>query len=198
MDEQQVQVGKTWLAEVLKLSGLPSEVHAEMNEAELEPSCWLTIDPNHALSPEQVQALTEKGAALDALQYLANTTLNMGRENVGRENVGGENVARESDAAAVFTIELNGYRVQRQAQLQEMADSAAEKVRSSGKEFEMDALSSAERRQVHTYLKSFDDLDTYSRGREPDRRLVVRLASAQSASDPSGSSDLSDSSDPSD
>jgi spoIIIJ-associated protein len=40
----------------------------------------------------------------------------------------------------------------------------------------MAALSAAERRQVHTYLKDYEDLETYSRGKEPDRRLVVRLA----------------------
>jgi spoIIIJ-associated protein len=161
MDAHQVQDGKKWLEELLRLSGLPTPVQAELNQVEIEESCWLTIDPDQTLAPEQVQALTENGAALDAIQYLANTTLNMGRE----------------EGALAFTIELDGYRVRRQAELTELADTAAEKVRSTQSEFEMGALSAAERRQVHTYLKSFDDLDTYSRGREPDRRLVVRLAS---------------------
>jgi spoIIIJ-associated protein len=163
MDEHQVEEGKKWLEELLRLSGLPTSVSAEVHQAEAESSCWLTIDPNQTLSPEQVQLLTEGGAALDALQYLANTTLNMGREN-----------------ALAYTIELDGYRVRREAELKEMADKAAAKVRETQSEYEMGALSSAERRQVHTYLKSFDDLDTYSRGKEPDRRLVVRLASDSS------------------
>jgi spoIIIJ-associated protein len=162
MDEQQIQDGKKWLEELLRLSGLPTPVQTELNKVEIEESCWLTIDPDHTLAPESVQALTEKGAALDAIQYLANTTLNMGREE---------------GAHLAFTVELEGYRVLRQAELKELADSAAQKVRETESEYEMGALSSAERRQVHTYLKSFDDLDTYSRGREPDRRLVVRLAS---------------------
>jgi spoIIIJ-associated protein len=170
MDEQQVQDGQKWLVELLQLSGLPTQVRAELNKVELEESCWLTLDADHTLTPEQVQALTgAQGAALDALQYLANTTLNMGRGE-------GEQLA--------FTLELNGYRVQRQAELKELSDRAAQTVRETQEEYEMSALSAAERRLVHTYLKSFDDLDTYSRGREPDRRLVVRPAQPD-AVDPS-------------
>jgi spoIIIJ-associated protein len=162
MDEQQVQGGQEWLVKLLQLSGLPTQVQIELNKVEIEESCWLTLDADHILTPEQVQALIgNQGAALDALQYLANTTLNMGRGE-------GEQLA--------FTLELNGYRVRRQAELKELSDRAAQRVRETQEEYEMSALSSAERRLVHTYLKSFDDLDTYSRGREPDRRLVVRLA----------------------
>jgi len=170
MDERQVQDGQKWLVELLQLSGLPTQVQAELNKAELEESCWLTLDADQTLTSEQVQTLTgAQGAALDALQYLANTTLNMGRGE-------GEQLA--------FTLELNGYRVQRQAELKELSDQAAQRVRETQEEYEMSALSAAERRLVHTYLKSFDDLDTYSRGREPDRRLVVRLAQPD-AVDPS-------------
>jgi len=170
MDERQVQDGQKWLVELLQLSGLPTQVQAELNKAELEESCWLTLDADQILTSEQVQTLTgAQGAALDALQYLANTTLNMGRGE-------GEQLA--------FTLELNGYRVQRQAELKELSDQAAQRVRETQEEYEMSALSAAERRLVHTYLKSFDDLDTYSRGREPDRRLVVRLAQPD-AVDPS-------------
>lgn len=162
MDEQQVHDGKQWLMELLRLSGLSTQVQAELNKVEIEKSCWLTLDADQTLTPDQVQALTgNRGAALDALQYLVNTTLNMGRGE-------GEQLA--------FTLELRDYRLRRQAELKELADGAAQKVRATQEEYEMSALSSSERRLVHTYLKSFDDLDTYSRGREPDRRLVVRLA----------------------
>ena len=42
---------------------------------------------------------------------------------------------------------------------------------------EITALSSAERRQIHTLLKEATDLETESQGEEPHRRLVVRLRS---------------------
>ena len=55
-----------------------------------------------------------------------------------------------------------------------MAEYAADQARSTGVEFELKALSSSERRQVHSFLSECEDLETYSQGQEPDRRLVVR------------------------
>ena len=42
----------------------------------------------------------------------------------------------------------------------------------------MPLLSSAERRQIHNLLKDMEDMETESRGQEPDRRLVVKPRSA--------------------
>ncbi|NJO40507.1 MAG: RNA-binding protein [Cyanobacteria bacterium CRU_2_1] len=160
MDEHQIQHGQQWLAELLQLSGLPVQVHADGSKFLSEGSCWLTID-DRDLTSEQVQVLTgADGIVLDAIQYLANTTLNLGQPE---------------ELQAAYTVELAGYRVRRQAELQKLAEEAAEHVRETGEEYEMASLSAAERRQVHTYLKTFDDLETYSRGKEPDRRLVIRL-----------------------
>jgi spoIIIJ-associated protein len=145
----------------MTLVGLPAQVSVDAEKLDTEGSYWLTIDHAH-LSSDQVQAvLGTEGAVLDAIQYLANTTLNLGQPEAAQQ---------------AYTIELAGYRVQRQSELQAMADQAAQQVRETGKAYEMLALSAAERRQVHTYLKAFDDLETESRGREPDRRLVVKLA----------------------
>jgi spoIIIJ-associated protein len=164
MDEQQIQYGQQWLEELLRLSGLSAQVAVNPEKLSTEGSCWLTID-EAPLSSGQIDALIgSNGSALDAVQYLANTTLNLGR-------------AEEQQVA--YTIELAGYRVRRQAELQNLAEEAVQRVRDTGVEYEMAALSAAERRQVHTYLKDYEDLETYSRGKEPDRRLVVRLAQSQ-------------------
>ncbi|NJR65715.1 MAG: RNA-binding protein [Leptolyngbyaceae cyanobacterium CRU_2_3] len=161
VDEQLIQRGKQWLERLTALVGLPAQVAVDVEKLDTEGSYWLTID-NGGLTTEQTQALLGvNGSVLDAIQYLANTTLNLGQPE-------------ESQTA--YTIELAGYRVRRQAELQEMADQAAQQVRQTGGEYELVSLSAAERRQVHTYLKLFDDLETESRGREPDRRLIVRLA----------------------
>jgi spoIIIJ-associated protein len=126
-------------------------------------SCWLTI-PDDALSAEQLHILLgDEGQVLDSIQYLINSTLNIGQPK---------------ELQHAYTVELNSYRAKRQLELQAMAEAAAKQVRETGKEFEMVALSAAERRQLHTLLKSFGDLETYSRGQEPDRRLVVRLLDA--------------------
>ncbi len=159
MIDQQSQRGKEWLEKLLQLIGIPAGV--KIAEVEDEQSDWLIIDETN-LTPEQIEILIgqKKGEAIDAIQYLANTLLNIGIE---------------PELQRSFTVELNGYRVRRQAQLRALAEKVARQVRQTGEKVEIKALSSAERRQVHTFLKDSEDLETESRGQEPDRRLVVRL-----------------------
>lgn len=160
MDKAVGQRGQKWLEELLALSGMPSTVLVDADKIETDGSCWLTIDAT-TLSSHQVESLLgERGKVLDAMQYLANTVLNLDCE---------------PDEQRAYTLELNGYRVERQTELQRLADEAATSVRETGAEFEIKALSSAERRQIHTLFQDFEDLETESRGKEPDRRLVVRL-----------------------
>lgn len=154
--------GQQWLEQILQLAQIPSSVKAEKFEETGEESVnyWLTIDESK-LTEYQIEILTgEDGIVLDSIQYLANSILNL-------------NQSPEEQAS--YTIELNGYRLKRQEELKAMAESVAKIVRETGQEVEMKYLSSAERRQVHTFLKDYFDLETYSRGQEPDRRLVVKL-----------------------
>ncbi|MEC4895119.1 MAG: R3H domain-containing nucleic acid-binding protein [Oscillatoria sp. PMC 1051.18] len=156
-----IEQGLLWLEELLALMNLPAKVKASERTGWGEStSGWLTIDETD-LTPEQIAiAIGSQGETIDAMQYLANTLLNIGLE-------------REEQKA--FTIELNGYRLQREAELKARVEIVAQKVRETGKEAEISSLSAAERRQVHHFFKSVEDLSTYSRGQEPDRRLVVRL-----------------------
>lgn len=160
MDAHQVKAGQQWLENLLHLVGMPATVSADATPPYSEDSSWLTIDPS-TLSAEQIATLIgENGSVLDSVQYLTNAILNLGKSG---------------DAQGAFTIELDGYRLRRFAELKQLAEQAAAQVRETGEEYEMKALSSAERRQVHTILKDYGDLETSSRGQEPDRRLVVRL-----------------------
>jgi spoIIIJ-associated protein len=157
---QREQRGQQWLQSVLHLSGIDANVTPTDAPEFWEDTCWLVID-HASLTDEQVSALTgDGGSVIDALQYLANTTLNIGVE---------------ADQQGAFTVDLAGYREQRYAELKAIADNAAEEAHETGQEVELRDLSAAERRQVHTILKAASDLETYSRGQEPDRRLVVRV-----------------------
>ncbi len=165
--ENPEKLGIEWLESLLKHQGVEAPVAATLTEDEFGASCWLIIQDD-GLSAEQVSALIgDKGHSLDALQYLANTTLNLGRS---------------PEEQQPYTIELAGHRAKRKAELIALATEAAETAQSTGEEFEIKDLSSAERRQVHHFLGSYDGLETFSRGREPDRRLVVRQASADESS----------------
>ncbi|XGB42160.1 MAG: RNA-binding protein [Nodosilinea sp. LVE1205-7] len=161
-DEAAIQ-GVTWLTSLLTLQGLTAVVTAEQISDGSGDSCWLTIDDSN-LSANQIQTLIgESGAVLDAIQYLANTTLNLGKGD-GQQQA--------------FTIELAGYRTQRLQELQVLAQTAAQQVLTTGEEYELKGLSSAERRQIHQFLSEQSGVSTFSRGKEPDRRLVVCLAAA--------------------
>ncbi|BAY74688.1 single-stranded nucleic acid binding R3H domain-containing protein [Nostoc linckia NIES-25] len=166
-----MQRGQQWLKTLLELSGISTEIHGNLEAAQPQDddlpesdSYWLTIDETN-LTPEQIQVLIgPDGSALDAIQYLANSVLNL---------------SQSQEEQASYTIELNGYRVKRQAEIRTLAEAAADEVRFSGREVEIKSLSSAERRQVHTFLKDFGDLETFSRGKEPHRHLVVRPAALE-------------------
>lgn len=164
MDVGHAERGQQWLATVLELAGFAAEVTVVSAPPFGEDSDWLLLDET-ALAPDQIEILIGSGGeVLDSIQYLANTTLNLGLE---------------SDSQGAYTIELAGYRVRRYEELKVMAEQAAEQVRETGKEVELKSLSSAERRQVHTLLKPQTDLETTSRGQEPNRRLVIsRLSDA--------------------
>lgn len=159
MSESQIDRGKTWLESLLAISGVSSNVDINDQRSGQEGSCWLTINSD-ALTPEQITNLIgERGSVLDAIQYLANTTLNLNQTE---------------DEQCAYTVELNGYREQRRVELEALAKEAMEHVRETGEEYEISSLSAAERRQVHTLLQDFDEFETYSKGREPDRKLVVQ------------------------
>jgi len=160
----------SWLETVLKLQGLTAEVSGAQTTGDLgDDSYWLTISTD-SLSEEDVNSLIgERGQVLDSLQYLANTILNMGEDAAAQQS---------------YTIEINDYRKKRQAELKELAEQAADEVLNNDKkEHELKGLSSAERRQLHGLLGEYEQLETFSRGREPERHLVVKLVAAAAPTD---------------
>ncbi|WP_309738690.1 R3H domain-containing nucleic acid-binding protein [Chamaesiphon sp. OTE_20_metabat_361] len=164
MTDQRLDRGKQWLEQLLSLSGIATTVDTQQPAGASATNYWLTIDPS-PLTPTQKELLVGvEGATIDAMQYMANASLN---------------IHQEADLQAGYTIELDGYRHQREIALRAIADEAAERVRATGTEVALKPMSSAERRQMHTFFDSdpsYSDLATYSRGQEPDRRLVIKLA----------------------
>jgi spoIIIJ-associated protein len=138
--------------------GVPSRV--QISDEKADSSCWLTIDRTVLTSEQSDRLIGRGGEGIDAIQYLANTILN---------------IEKEPEEQRSYTVELDNYRLKRQEELFTWANRVAEQVRQTGQEVEMRELSSAERRQVHTFFQKEADLETESRGQEPDRRLVIRL-----------------------
>lgn len=174
--EHQIQRGKEWFESFFKLADLSLDVTVQLSETSASDEDGQnsdTVDSGYGglltlgspdLTSQQVETLIgPQGSVIDSLQYLVNLVINLNQS---------------PSEQLPFTVDLNGYRSKRSAELQDLADMAVVKARETHEEIELKSLSSAERRQVHTMLKEFADIETYSRGREPDRRLVVRLKSA--------------------
>jgi spoIIIJ-associated protein len=96
------------------------------------------------------------GQTIDAIQHLAYRIACRGSE--GRTRV---------------LIDAAGYRERRAVALRAAADQAAEAAVHERRPVSLEAMSALERKVVHEHLKSRHDVETYSEGQEPDRRLVV-------------------------
>jgi spoIIIJ-associated protein len=96
------------------------------------------------------------GQTIDAIQHIAYRFARQGA---------GERVPVVVDAA--------GYRERRATALRAAADQAAETAVSHRRAVPLDAMSALERKVIHEHLKGRHDVETYSEGQEPSRRLVV-------------------------
>ena len=77
------------------------------------------------------------------------------------------------DGPVRVVVDAAGYRDRRRQALERQADQAAEDALRTGAPVELDPMSATERKVVHEHLKDRTELQTYSEGAEPNRRLVV-------------------------
>ena len=80
---------------------------------------------------------------------------------------------RGAAARKRVVVDAAGYRERRAIALRAAADQAAETAVHDSRPVALEAMSALERKVVHEHLKSRHDVETYSEGQEPDRRLVV-------------------------
>jgi spoIIIJ-associated protein len=103
---------------------------------------------------ELLQAQT--GELLEALQHLINQVF-------GRSLTG----------SARLVCDVNGFRATREAELQAMANHAANRVRQTGMPFTFEPMSANERRIIHLTLADSADLATESIGEGSERKLRI-------------------------
>jgi spoIIIJ-associated protein len=158
-NQPSVDRGQQWLTQILALAGIDAAVRAEIRESLREHSCWLEIDATNLDEAQRQALIGENGKAIDALQYLANVSLNLGIE--------------EAEKGA-YTIDLAGYRDKRHTVLEALAEAAIAKITAGDREAEIPGLSAAERRQLHHWIEQVGgSFSTFSWGQEPDRCLVI-------------------------
>jgi spoIIIJ-associated protein len=70
-------------------------------------------------------------------------------------------------------VDAAGYRERRREVVEGQADRAAARALETGKEIELEPMSSTERKLVHDHLKDRPGLETFSEGEEPERCVIV-------------------------
>jgi predicted RNA-binding protein Jag len=145
-ESEQAGVVRAWYAQVIELAKLQLEIRTEENETQIIVR----------LFGGDARLLTEQhGELLDAIQVLGNKAL------VGRK------VEKE--------IELNceAFKERRAEQLAEKARELADRVRDSGREQLLPAMTPIERRLVHLALQEDADVTTESRGDGFYKRVAI-------------------------
>lgn len=99
-----------------------------------------------------------RGQTLDALQYLANIIAN-----------------RYSDNFIRIILDAENFRERRRKTLEELADRLANRVIRTRKEVALEPMSPLERKVIHSKLQDHPEVKTYSKGEEPNRRVVISL-----------------------
>jgi spoIIIJ-associated protein len=109
------------------------------------------------------------GETLEAISYLAVLIGNRAKGNTYSEN------------NKLIFVDCNGYRNKRAAQLEEMAERTAERVRKSGRRVTLEPMNAYERRIIHNKISEIPDMCSTSTGNEPNRKVVVSLTANSGA-----------------
>ena len=96
------------------------------------------------------------GQTIDAIQHLAYRFAVVGDQERKR-----------------VVVDAAGYRERRAVALRAAADQAADTAVQDHRTVSLEAMSPLERKVIHEHLKTRHDVETYSEGQEPARRLVV-------------------------
>ena len=123
------------------------------------PHAWKEEDNTYMvdLTGEDLGYLIgRRGDTLDALQHLANYTINRGIDGHIRINVDAE-----------------CYRQKREDSLRRYANKKAQQVLKAHRRTTLEPMNAYERHVIHATLQDTDRITTYSVGTEPNRRVVI-------------------------
>jgi spoIIIJ-associated protein len=99
-----------------------------------------------------------RGQTLDALQYLVNIVAN-----------------RYSDSHLRIVLDAEDFRERRRKTLEELSERLAGQVIRTKKEVVLEPMSPQERKIIHSWLQNHAKVKTFSKGDEPNRRVVITL-----------------------
>lgn len=102
------------------------------------------------------EVIGKKGEMIDSLQYLASLVSN----KVDREYFR-------------ITIDSNGFRERRKAQLEELAVKIANNVKKNGRSTALEPMNPYERRIIHAVITDIEGVTSKSTGEDPYRKVII-------------------------
>lgn len=147
LNDDAVESAKKFLNELLSNMGIDANVDAHYDDDIL----MLDID-----SDETGILIGRRGQTLDSIQYLTSLVIN-----------------KHKDEYVRISLDVADYREKRKNALQDLADRIALKVEKTKTKFELEPMNPYERRIIHSALQSYEHIETYSEGEEPNRHIVI-------------------------
>ena len=127
--------------------------------SEAVPHAWKEEDNNYSVDlvgEDLGYLIGRRGDTLDAIQHLANYTVNRGVEGHIR-----------------ISVDAEAYRQKREDSLRRYAQKKAQQVLKAHRRTTLEPMNAYERHVIHATLQDTDRITTYSVGTEPNRRVVI-------------------------
>ena len=123
------------------------------------PHAWKEEENNYfvdLVGEDLGYLIGRRGDTLDAIQHLANYTVNRGVEGHIR-----------------ISVDAEAYRQKREDSLRRYAQKKAQQVLKAHRRTTLEPMNAYERHVIHATLQDMDRITTYSVGTEPNRRVVI-------------------------
>ena len=149
--EEKAEVAHEFVTGLLTAFDIEATVNASGNDD--AAAVEITVEGEQG----RLQVLVgRQGSVLQAIQDLTRTV-----------------VQRRMQSATRIRLDVGGYRERRKVKLESFAQEQAQLALESGREIELDPMSSPDRKVVHDAISLIDGVQTYSEGEEPDRYVVL-------------------------
>ena len=131
----------------------------EHMDSKAVPHCWKADGNTYKVDlvgEDLGYLIGRRGDTLDAIQHLANYTVN-----------------REVDGHIRINVDAESYREKREESLRRYARKKAQQVLKARRRTTLEPMNAYERHVIHAALQEMDNITTHSTGTEPNRRVVI-------------------------
>ena len=131
----------------------------EHMESTAVPHAWKENDNTYKVDlvgDDLGYLIGRRGDTLDAIQHLANYTIN-----------------REVEGHIRINVDAEAYRQKREDSLRRYARKKAQQVLKARRRTTLEPMNAYERHVIHAALQDMDNVTTHSTGTEPNRRVVI-------------------------